>query len=637
MRNRLLIVFTVILSFSVCAHAASVESPRLTTEDVEAFLDGVLPLQLAREDIAGTVVTVVKDGQVIFAKGYGFGDVKSKKPVSPDTTLFRPGSVSKLFVWTSVMQLVEQGKIDLDKDVNEYIDFKIPARFSKPVTMRNLMTHTPGWADTAKDLFVVDNKSREELSKYLPTHLPQQIFPPGDTSAYSNYGTTLAGYIIERISGQKHEDYIRQHIFEPLGMSHSSFVQPLPKDLLPLMSMGYALGSDESKEFEFVNAAPAGALSSTGADMAKFMMAHLQNGSYGGKQILRPETATLMHSKQFSLHPQAKGMALGFYEESRNGVRIIGHGGDTQWFHSDLHLIPDANVGFFISYNSAGKGEISGRDAVWTKFLDRYFPYTRPAVEVQKTAKQHSGEVSGQYQISRREENTILGLLYRLLQTKVATQPDGTIQIPDFKDFNGKPKNWQEIEPYIFQEVDGQDKLFFVRRNGRDFEIAISYPFMSFQRVPFFRSALFYQGLLIFTAGILLLAILLWPVAAMIRKHYGRPLNLTPSERRYRLLTRFVCLWILVFLITFALLIITGFEDISILSTKNDIWFRLLNVMALIGVAGTIIAILNCLRTWKSAGRGRWEKFTETVIALACIGFVLTLVSGNLLFFNLNY
>jgi CubicO group peptidase (beta-lactamase class C family) len=614
-----------------------VESRKLTAEDVDAFLEGVMPLQLEREDIAGAVVSIVKDGKLLYAKGYGFSDVQKRKPVSPELTLFRPGSISKLFIWTSVMQLVEQGKLDLDRDVQSYIDFKIPARFGKPVTMRNLMTHTPGWEETAKDLIVVDGTRTQPFDQYLKTHMPKQIFPPGDTSAYSNYGTTLAGYIVERISGRKYSDYIRQFIFEPLGMNHSTFVQPLPKDLLPLMSFGYALGSDASKSFEFVNAAPAGALSSTGADMAKFMIAHLQDGQYEGHQILKPETARLMHSRQWALHPETNGMALGFYEESRNGLRIIGHGGDTQYFHSDLHLIHDANVGFFISYNSAGKGEISPREAVWTKFLDRYFPYSPPAVKTQATAKQHAAEVSGSYLVSRREESTMLGLLYKLLQTKVSALPDGNIVIPDFKDFNGKPKHWREIESYGYQEVNGQEKIFFIHRKGRNTELVIAYPFMSFIKVSFFQSALFYQLLLIAIAAILILTVLFWPIAAMIRRHYGKPLNLTATDRRRRTWTRVISLWILIFLIVFGALVVTGFENLNIFSSKMDLVFRLLNIVGLIGIVGALFAIYNGVRTLANPERGGWARFAETMIAIACIAFLWIMFAGHLVIFNLNY
>ena len=625
-----------LLLLLIVSNAGAADTSRMTAEDIDTFLEGVMPLQLEREDIAGAVISVVKDGQLIFSKGYGYADVKKRKPVSPELTLFRPGSVSKLFIWTSVMQLVEQGKLDLDRDVNEYIDFKIPAKFGKPVTLRNIMTHTAGFEETAKDLMVAEASLLEPMGKYLPSHLPNQIFPPGETSAYSNYATTVAGYIVERVSGRKYEDYLQEFIFKPLGMQHSTFVQPLPKELQPLMSEGYTLASEDAKTFEFVNAAPAGALSSSASDMARFMIAHLQQGRFGDAQILKPETVKLMHSRQFGLHPKTNGMALGFYEESRNGLRIIGHAGDTQYFHSDLHLIPEANVGFFISYNSGGKGEISGRDAVWEKFLDRYFPYNPPNLPAQSTAKEHAAQLSGTYEVSRREETTILTLLYKMLQTKIAAKEDGTIVIPDLKDLNGKPKEWREVEPFVYQEVNGQDRIFFVQRKG-NYSLAIPYPFMSFDKVRGLGSGVVLQVIAIATAAILLLAILLWPIAAWARKHYGKPLTLAPEDRKWRLYTRFVCILILVFLIAFSLLIVTGFEDISILSAKNDIWFRVLNVVALLGLLGTVIALYNAYRTWKNRERGGWQKFTETAIALGCIGYIWILIAGKLLFFNLRY
>ena len=156
-------------------------APALTAADAEAFLDGVMPMQLAREDIAGAVVLVVKDGKVLLAKGYGYSDVKKRTPVSPDGTLFRTGSVSKLFTWTAVMQLVEQGKIDLNRDVNDYLDFKIPTKFGKPITVKDLMTHTPGFEETAEDLFLAKASDLKPMDEYLKAHLPERVYPPGFT------------------------------------------------------------------------------------------------------------------------------------------------------------------------------------------------------------------------------------------------------------------------------------------------------------------------------------------------------------------------------------------------------------------------------------------------------------------------
>jgi len=180
----------------------------LTVADVHAFLDGFVPMQLEREDIAGAVVLVVKDGAIFFAKGYGYSDVDKKTPVTVDATLFRPGSISKLFTWTAVMQLVEQGKLDLDRDVNEYLDFKIPAKFGKPITLRNIMTHTTGFEEQVKDLINEEGAPIAMLKQHLAEHIPERIFPPGTTPAYSNYGASLAGYIVERVSGRPFNDYI---------------------------------------------------------------------------------------------------------------------------------------------------------------------------------------------------------------------------------------------------------------------------------------------------------------------------------------------------------------------------------------------------------------------------------------------
>ncbi len=380
----------------------------LTADDVHAFLDGFVPMQLEREDIAGAVVLVVKDGAILFAKGYGYSDVEKKTPVTVDATLFRPGSVSKLFTWTAVMQLVEQGKLDLDRDINEYLDFKIPAKFGKPITLRNIMTHTPGFEEQIKDLITEDAAPSATLKQHLVTHIPERIFPPGTTPAYSNYGASLAGYIVERVSGRPFNDYVAENIFKPLGMAHSTFAQPLPAELKPLMSNGYGLGSGKSKPFEIIEEAPAGALAATAADISRFMIAHLQNGKFENTQILRPETASQMHSRQFGLSPALNGMCLGFYEESRNGKRIIGHGGDTIYFHSDLHLMLENGIGFFVSYNSAGKGDISPRSALWYHFLDRYFPYTPAKVEKLASADADAKTVAGRYLTTRRSESNFL-------------------------------------------------------------------------------------------------------------------------------------------------------------------------------------------------------------------------------------
>src|SRR5213592_5061273 len=256
--------------------------PQLTKADFETFLDALIPSQLRNRNIAGAVFSGVKDGQVLFQKGYGYADFEAKQPVLPDQTLFRPGSISKLFTATAVMQLVEQGKLDLDRDVNEYLDFAIPKTYPEPVTLRRLLTHTAGFEETLKNLFVAHESDMKPLRTYLVNQMPQRIFPTGKVVSYSNYGFTVAGYIVERVSGEKFERYIDNNILKPLRMTNSSFDQPLPAQLATQMSQGYLNATKKPRDFEFVQAAPAGALSTTAADMTRFMLAFLQDGSVDG-------------------------------------------------------------------------------------------------------------------------------------------------------------------------------------------------------------------------------------------------------------------------------------------------------------------------------------------------------------------
>jgi CubicO group peptidase (beta-lactamase class C family) len=613
-------------------------APQLTTVDVAAFLDGVIPLQLQGADIAGAVVIVVKDGNVLFKKGYGYADVAKKTLVSPDATLFRPGSVSKLFTWTAVMQLVEQGKINLDQDVNTYLDFKIPPKDGKPITMRNLMTHTPGFEEVVQQLFVGRASDLYPIGQYLKEHLPNRVYPAGTLPAYSNYGATLAGYIVQRVSGEPFDDYIEQHIFKPLDMQHSTFRQPLPPAWQPLMSNGYERGSQPAKSFEFVEAVPAGSSSITASDISHFMIAQLQDGQYESTQILRPETARLMHSAQFRLMPQLHAMALGFYEETRNGHRIIGHAGDTEYFHSDLHLVLDANVGFFISYNSAGKGEIGPREAVWEQFLDRYFPYTPAHVPTLATARQDDQAVVGRYISDRRGDTTLLNVLSAIGQEKVTTNPDGTISVSDFKDLNGQPKKFREIEPMLFQEVDGQSRIGFTRDfSGRRLLAVGDYPFMAFQQATWYENSAFNMALIIGTLVVFALTLLLWPVAALIRRHYGQALPFKPHERRLRLLVRVVCIVNLLCLAGFVIFFSAATSDIGMMSPRYNWLLRLIQVVGWLGVAGTLLVLYNAFRSWTAPGRWVWSRIWDALIALSCIGFAWFIIAWHMLSFSLRY
>ena len=615
--------------------SASGRAHEMTAADVESFLDGLLPLQIKRDDIAGATVAVVKDGKLLFAKGYGYADVEKKKPVSAQDTLFRPGSVSKLFTWTAIMQLFEQGKLNLDADVNQYLDYQIPEAFGKPITLKNIMTHTPGFEEQIKDLFQT-NPAKPDLGQYLKTHIPRRIYAPGTVPAYSNYATAVAGYIVERVSGRPFDDYINENIFKPLKMQHSTFAQPLPQGLAELMSNGYRLGSDKPEAFEIVNPFPAGSLSSSATDMAQFMMAHLQDGRLGDAQILKPETARLMHSRLFALDDAMNGMCYGFYEESRNGHRIIGHGGDTVYFHSDLHLVLDQNVGFFVSYNSGGRADSPGRTNLWDAFLDRYYPYTVPAA-TSATAKEDAKAASGSYILSRRSEGSFFKAVSLISQFTVSADGEGDLVTAQLTGANGKPKHWQAIGPMTFRDRDGQDKLVFKPDESGRMQMVLPYPFFVGQRAGALQNGKLLLTVLVISLVLMLLTLILWPVGWFVRRHYNHKLELSPIERLLRLLVRIVFALDLIFVIALFGLTLYGLTHLDIFSDRGNTWFRIIQVVGMIGAAGTLVVLANAVLAWVGKRRGFWGKLQATIMLLASLGVLWFAFAGNLLRFSSTY
>ena len=612
-----------------------VPTHEMTAADIEAFLDGFVPLQLGNHDIAGAVILIVKDGSVVFQKGYGYADVAKKTPVSPDGTLFRIGSVSKLFTWTAMMQMVEQGKVNLDEDVNRYLDFKIPATYAKPITVRNLMTHTTGFNEAIKGLIVQKPTSLPTLNEYLKQELPTRIFPAGVVPEYSNYGATVAGYIVQRVSGQPFDDYIEQHILQPVNMNRATFRQPLPPALKPLMSSGYSVASQPAKPYEFVVPWPAGSVAASGVDMSHFMLAHLQNGKYGNSQILRPETVQLMHSRQFAYDPRLNGMCLGFYEETRNGHRIIGHAGDTVYFHTDLHLMQDANLGFFVSYNSGGKGPTSPRGDLWEAFLNRYFPYTPPAGESMAHAEQGAKEVAGNYLSSRRSQGTVLSFLQLASQVKVSANQDGTIGVSSARSLSGYPTHFREIGPLLFREVGGQHEFAFDRDSSGRLVMSTDFPFFVFQRTPLSKSTTLNLTILIYCLVVFLLILLFWPIAAVVRRHYGRTLEMASGNRRLRLLVHFACIIIIVFAAGW-IWFLSSLSGGGLPTADLDPRIRLFQVLGWLGIISAVIIVYAAYRFLREPV-SRWFKIYNIAAALACAGLVWFIFNWHLLSPSLKY
>ncbi|MDQ6809296.1 MAG: beta-lactamase family protein [Verrucomicrobiota bacterium] len=611
------------------AATKTIETPAiphaLTRDDLAAFLDALIPSQLANRNMAGAVVGVVKDGEVLFTKGYGYADFANKKPVVAAETLFRPGSISKLFTATAVMQLVEQGKLDLDRDVNEYLDFKIPRTYPEPVTLRRILTHTAGFEETVKNLFVTDAGSVKPLRDYLIASMPVRIFAPGQVPSYSNWAITLAGYIVARVSAESFDDYIDAHILRPLRMEHSTFRQPLPANLAPAMSDGYIFAHDKPRPFEFVQAAPAGALSATADDMCRFMLALLGKGTLEGATILKPGTLEQMQSRQFEVHPALNALGLVFMQYDMNGFAAWGHGGDTICFHSDLWMVPDAQFGFFISYNSAAPKPGGGRGEVMRALFDRYFAAKVPpeAPLAPAAAQADARAVAGTYVGSRRSESTFLKVGAMLGQSTVSAAPDGTITVDTSKNARNQVKRWREIGPLLFHEIDGPEKLAFRRASdGRVTEMLTQPPIQEAQRVPWFANNHMTMPAIGGALAFLLLTAFLWPVAALVRRRYHHPLFEEKALRIAFVISRLVCIVIAIWLLVLIILGNRAGTDISLLGDGLNGALRVVHFLGWLIVVGMIWLLVAAVRFWSARAGGIWLRVHATVLALSAVALV---------------
>ena len=566
----------------------------LTAEDLGPFLDGLMNAELAGHNVAGAIVTVVKDGQILLCKGFGYADFARRQTVVPDRTLFRPGSITKLFTGIAVMQLVEAGKIDLDRDINDYLDFKIPATFLQPITMRNLLTHTTGFDQRLRNLFVSRREELRPLRDYLIDEMPDRLFSPGAVPAYSNYGLALAGYIVERVSGVSFKEYVRYQIFRPLQMEHSTFDQPLPEDLLPDMSNGYQLASEPASGFEFIQAVPAGALSTTGVDMGRFMAALLNQGALEGAQIISPDSLQKMEDRVLVLDPKLNAMGLVFIERRPSGPRIIGHGGDTVYFHSDLILIPEQRVGFFVSLNSAGSNGRLIPEQIVQAFLDRYYPELLATTPGPISSQSKDGDlVKGCYQPSTRSDSTFLRFEALAQQLNVTADANGVLTIGLLKDSRGSASRWQEVAPLIYREINGDQMIGF--RHGANEQISdlvSAWPIVVFQKVSFTQSRPFVFWLVVPAFGLIAISALLFPIAMIVRWRYKRPLFETNvGAKVLYLFTRLWCLIIVAFVVVLYLFLTNVIGNLAQVSSSQDRWLDTIHWLAWIGLGGGVVVM----------------------------------------------
>jgi CubicO group peptidase (beta-lactamase class C family) len=612
---------------SAAGNSAPAERGPRNPAEIEPFVDGLMTVYLRDKHIAGGVVAIVRDTTILFSKGYGFADVDKRVPVNPVSTLFRNGSITKTFTWTAVMQLVEQGKIDPDADINTYLDFQIPATYPQPVTMRHVMTHTAGFEEDSRELFTEDSTRIRPMREWLPAHMPGRVRAPGTYSAYSNWATAVAGYIVERVSGMSYDEYLERHIFQPLGMTHATTRQPLPAALVPHMSNGYRWtnGRWEPKKFELITGAwPAGSMSVSAHDMAIWMMTHLGKGAYRGQRILAESTVVQMHTRQQGHDPRIPGFGLGFYEQTAAGPRGVGHGGDTQWFHSDMLLLPEERVGVFVSFNTNTGGEVSFKPFN-DDFLAHYYPTPLPPLTPSQNDREDNKRFEGEYLMNRMSYSTFQKAFALASAVKISATDSGALvaQTP----FG--PTQLVRVDSMLFRSLTSHDLFAFsADENGKVTHAYLSLlPMGTLEKT----SSLGSPTLHMFVLGLGVVIFVGILIAAVVRRFGGeradraRGDSLTTRGRRLMIVA---ALCMVAFFVAVAVL--AGNLESSLMSgelgaLKAALVLPVIGALALVGAA--IVGVLQWLQGAGTAGM----RLRHSFAVVAGLAVVWSLHTWNLL------
>lgn len=595
-------------------------------ENLEPYLDGLMTALMLANRVPGAAVSIVRGDSIVLEKGYGWADIERRIPVDPARTLFRIGSVTKVFTWTAVMQLRDEGLLDLDEDINGYLDFRIPDTYPEPITLRHLMTHTAGFEDRAFGLFrPPTGLSRPE---FMRRNLPARVRPPGTFASYSNYGSALAGYIVERVSGMPWEQYLEERILAPLSMEYATGRQPLPQHLAAYEAAGYSHSNERfvRQDFEWMEMAPAGSMSVSAEEMAAFMIAHLNGGAYGNSRLLSEAATREMHSTAFTGDPRVSGMALGFAENRMHGVRTTGHNGATSWFFTDMTLIPSAGVGIFVSTNSPGGGNLV---ASLTRLLaGRHHADSSGTVgPVVEGWDRRAKSYAGSYRPLRRSYTTFEKFLGAMFEATVSADPhvpgEVVLRTPQLT------TRLREVEPGYFRSPDsGVEAAFRQGENGDFSHLFVSaLPATALERVRFHDSRLLH-GVLLLLGVLTMLSFPLISAVGFVRR------LLRGAQRRpggYERLLTWCTNGFVLLSIAFLVIAGTAVNERSFVTAEAEGAIRTALVLPLVSLPlalATIAGVWPAIRDryWSTLGRVHY-----VAVALASIVFIWQLVHWRLL------
>jgi CubicO group peptidase (beta-lactamase class C family) len=484
---------------------APADGPRLAVgepippAELEAFVDATVRLGMDQAHVAGAAVAIVQQGQPVLLKGYGFASFDPVRRIDPNATLFRIGSITKTFTWIAAMRAVESGKLDLDAPINRYLppQLAVPdGDFPEPITMRHLMTHTPGFEDHAVGILFANDPARiRTLDEILQNERPLRVRAPGLYGSYSNYGTALAGAVVAAIEGVQWQDLIERDILRPLGLTHTSVREPYPARADLPAPMAETLAQDLSTGFRWTGAwfsprqveyitqiGPAGVMSASAADMARYMLLQLGDGTLDRVTVYGPAAAAAFRTPMTSLPRAVGAVAAGFFATPLpGGFRGYGHNGATLSFFANMTVVPELGLGIFVATNTEGGNQIS--DPLAARVVERFYAPPRPAPSPSNLDLTEATRVyAGQYRPTRRAYHGLEGVVGHLQAVPVTVSAERYLQIA----LGGQVQRFVPTdEPDVFRSADGgAGGVAFERDNGRAVRIRLA-P-LTFERVGAF-------------------------------------------------------------------------------------------------------------------------------------------------------
>jgi CubicO group peptidase (beta-lactamase class C family) len=628
-----------LIAFPLGSAAAQPVSCAAHVDSGATSLDSAIVVAMSAYSVPGAAVAVVHEGRVDHLAGYGCANIERAVAVDPRTTVFHVASVSKPFVALAALQLAERGQIDLHADVNRYLrGVRVPAAWNRPVTLHDLLTHSAGFEESIVGYAARTPADVRPLGEFLAAKLPRRGWPPGDVTAYSNYGYALAGYVVESVAGVSFADYVRNEVLQPLGMTRSSFAQPPPPELARDAALSYQCTTTcVPIRPDYRSAYPPGGLVTTAEDMSRFLLAQL-GVPLAGKRALSDSVRHLMQTRQFTNDPGLPGLTYGFAEDVSMSARALSHAGGASGYSSFVFVVPERQAGMFVVAN----GGTSGFGAAALKAIEQHLLPSAVSIAPARASLGPVIDPTGAYRLTRYAHRGIENLpaLFNG-QLHIRRLAGDTISVFGLGSADGQ---YVSVTPTRWQSVDHANVIAVRTRNGVVTHFFGPVSFFgthfpaAYEKLAWYDEPHFLNELLSYVVAVPLLALLVWPIIAsvvwLLRRRtrlvarLRRPLSTGRRWRRVAVAAA-VCFTALVVWFGF------GFIAVSNRAAERgggEIAYGLPVAMRVLAFAPAVIALLAVVLAIATlfGWRGRWWSIPGllifTTVAIDAVLFVAILV-----------